>query len=120
MARFVFGGDPRRLSEMNVLFINHGYFTFYNKISGHSMNQWLPHSLQTCRRLIYDALLSDAIKEVEFLEGQVIDRRWIVHHFDLDNFRIFGFLDDFAMPTARPGSSATRRHDYKSDIQRAF
>ncbi len=84
------------------------------------MNQWLPHSLQTCRRLIYDALLSDAIKEVEFLEGQVIDRRWIVHHFDLDNFRIFGFLDDFAMPTARPGSSATRRHDYKSDIQRAF
>ncbi len=39
MARFVFGGDPRRLSKMNVLFINHGYFTFYNKISSHSLNQ---------------------------------------------------------------------------------
>ncbi len=32
----------------------------------------------------------------------------------------FGFLDDFAMLTARPGSSATRRHDCKSDIQCAF
>jgi hypothetical protein len=104
MARFVFGGDPRRLSEMNVLFINNGYFTFYNKISGHSLNQWLPHSLNTCRRLIYEALSSDAIEEVEFLEGQVIDLRWIVHHFHFDNFCIFGFLDDFAMPTARPGS----------------
>ncbi len=26
----------------------------------------------------------------------------------------------FAMPTARPGSLANRRHDYESDIQRAF
>jgi hypothetical protein len=26
----------------------------------------------------------------------------------------------FAMPTAHPGSSATRRHDYKSDIYWAF
>ena len=100
MARFVFGGDPRRLSEMNILFINHGYTTFYNKISGHSMNQWNLHSLHTCRRLIYDSLSSDAIKEVEFLDGQVVDRRWILHCFDFDSFRIFGFLDDFASPTA--------------------
>jgi hypothetical protein len=54
MARFVFGGDPRGLSEMNILFINHGYITFYNKISSYSMNQWIPHSLHICRQLIYD------------------------------------------------------------------
>jgi hypothetical protein len=65
-------------------------------------------------------LLSDAIEVVEFLEGQVTDSRWIVHHFNFDIFFIFGFLDDFAMPTARPGSSASRRNDYESDIQRAF
>jgi hypothetical protein len=65
-------------------------------------------------------LSSDAIKEVEFLEGQVIDSRWIVHHFHFDNVCIFGFLDDFAMPTARPGSSASRRNDFESDIQHAF
>ncbi len=40
--------------------------------------------------------------------------------FWLWQFCIFGFLDDFAMPTARPGSSATRRHGYESDIQCAF
>jgi hypothetical protein len=45
MARFIFGGDPRRLSEANILFINHGYNTFFNKISGTSMEQWLPRDL---------------------------------------------------------------------------
>jgi hypothetical protein len=120
MARFIFGGDPCCLLEMNILFINHGYTTFYNKISGYSMHQWILHSMDTYWWLIYDALSSDAIKEVEFMDGQVVDRRWILHHFDFDSFCIFGFLDDFAMPTVRPGSSATRRHDYESDIQRAF
>jgi len=120
MARFVFGGDPCRLSEMNYLFISHAYYSFYNKISGSSLDQWVPRSLNTCRRLIYDALSSNAIEEVEFEDGEVVDRRWILHHFDFSSFRMFGFLDDFAMPTAHPGSSATRRHDYESNIQRAF
>jgi hypothetical protein len=65
-------------------------------------------------------LSSDAIEEVEFLDGQVVDRWWILHHFGVDSFRIFGFLDDFAISTTHPGSSATRRHDYESDIQQAF
>jgi hypothetical protein len=105
---------------MNNLFISHAYYSFYNKKTGSSLDQWVPCSLNTCHRLIYDALSSDAIEEVEFEDGEVVDRRWILHHFDFSSFRIFGFLDDFAMPTARPGSSATRRHDYESDIQRAF
>ncbi len=120
MARFVFGGDPCRLLEMNILFINHGYTTFYNKISGYSMNQCIPSSMDTCWWLSYDALSSDAIKEAEFMDGRVVDRRCILHHFDLDSFCIFGFLDDFAMPTGCPGSSATQSHNYESDIQQAF
>jgi hypothetical protein len=32
MAKFLFGGDPRRLSEAKTLFINYAYSTFYNKI----------------------------------------------------------------------------------------
>ena len=91
MARFVFGGDPRRLSEMNYLFISHAYYSFYNKISGSSLDQWVPRSLNTCRRLIYDALLSDAIEEVEFNDGEVVDRRRIPHHFDFSSFHIFWF-----------------------------
>ena len=33
---------------------------------------------------------------------------------------MFGFLDDFALPTARPGNSATRRYGFFENIQRAF
>ena len=40
--------------------------------------------------------------------------------FDVDSFRIFGFLDDFAMPTAYPGSSATSQHKFERDILRVF
>lgn len=35
-------------------------------------------------------------------------------------FRPFGFLDDFGVPTARPGDSPTRRFGFVQDIQRAF
>lgn len=80
------------------------------------MNQWIPQGLHICRRLIYDARSSDAIEEVEFMDGEVVDRWWILHHFDFDSFCIFGFLDDFAMPTTRPGNSVTRRYDFGSDI----
>jgi hypothetical protein len=73
-ARFIFEGDLHCLLEMNILVLNHGYTTFYHKISGYSMNQWIPHSLHTCWWLIYDALSSDATKEVEFMDGQVVDR----------------------------------------------
>jgi hypothetical protein len=120
MARFVFGGDPRRLSEMNDLFISYAYNAFYNKISGTSLDQWLPDKLDLCRELILSSVASGAIEEIEFEDGQVIDRQWITHHFDFDSFRIFGFLDDFAMPTARPGGSATRTHGFVENIQRAF
>ena len=65
--------------------------------------QWIPNQLHTCWRLIYDALSSDAIEEVEFHEGQVVDRQWILHLIDFRSFQIFGFLDDFVMPSARPG-----------------
>ena len=112
MARFVFCGDPHRLSKMNNLFISYAYNTFYNKISGTSLDQWLPDKLDLCRELILSSVASGAIEEIEFEDGQVIDRQWITHHFDFDSFRIFGFLDDFAMPTARPGGSATQTHGF--------
>jgi hypothetical protein len=121
MARFVFGGDPHRLSEMNDLFIAYSYNTFFNKISGTSLNQWLPDKLDLCRELIFNSVTTGAIKEIQFEDGQVVvDQQWILHHFEYDSFRVFGFLDDFALPTARPGNSATWREGYYEDIQRAF
>jgi hypothetical protein len=120
MARFIFGGDPRRLSEANILFINHGHNTFFNKISGTSMEQWLPRDLDLCQQLIYDDLMSGAIEEITFEDGQEVDREWILHRFDFETFQIFGFLDDFGMPIARPGDTARRRRGFSNDIQRAF
>lgn len=120
MARYVFGGDPRRLSDANKLFINYGYNTFYNKISGTSLNQWLPSHLNLCRDLIWRDLNDGVIEEIVYENGVAVDRTWIMHNFDFDSFRIFGFLDDFGMPTARPGDTARRRWGFIDDIQRAF
>ena len=99
---------------MNSIFIEFGYNTFFNKISGTSLEQWIPSHLDVCRQLIYDALASGGIKEVEFEDRQVVDRWWILHHFQFESFRVFGFLDDFAM------RSANRRNMYESDVQQAF
>ena len=120
MARHYFGGDPRRMSEMFEVMVNHIYFTFYNKISGTSLDQWLPAHVDTCRELIHGALSDGAIHETTVENGEIVNSRWILHHFDLATFRIFGFIDDFALRTARPGASATRTFGYRQDIQRAF
>jgi hypothetical protein len=58
--------------------------------------------------------------ERQYVEGTLVNEEWIIHNFQFESFRIFGILDDFAMPTARPGDSASRREGFVHDIQRAF
>ena len=120
MSQHIFGGDLRSLSKMFDAIIDHIYNFFYNKRPGTSLNQWIPSQLHVCRKLIYDALSDGAIEEVCYSDGVVVDRSWILHHFNFDSFRPFGFLDDFGIPTARPGDSPTRSQQYAQDIQRAF
>ncbi len=84
------------------------------------MSQWLPDKLDLCPELIFSSVSRGAIKKVEFEDVNVINQTWINHFFDFDSFRAFVFLDDFAMPTARPGSSPTCRHGFVANIQRAF
>jgi hypothetical protein len=74
MARHVFGGDPRYMSSMFDLVINHLYFMFYNKISGTSLDQWLPRYLTRCRSLIHNALADGAIFETEYLNGKIVNQ----------------------------------------------
>ena len=120
MARQIFGGDPRHLSLMFDLMVTHLYITFYNKISGTSLDQWIPTHVNRCRRLIYDSLSDGALEVIRLENGEVVDRRWILHHFQFDSFRPFGFLDDFGIETARPGGWARRLNHFEHDIQRAF
>ena len=96
------------------------YYTFYNKISGRSLDQWLPRYLDTCRHLIYNALIETASRETNYVNGQLVYEEWIFHHIDFDSFCILSFMDDCAMPTGRPGDSRTRRLNLSQDIQRAF
>ena len=121
MARNVFGGDPRDFSKMCDVMIEYLYHLFYNKISGTSLSQWIPEHLDRCRMLIHNALTDGAgVLETEYVNGQVVNATWIRHHFDFNTFRIFGFLDDFALPTSRPGTEARRRYRLSDDIQRAY
>ena len=120
MARHTFGGDPRRMSDMFRLTINHLYFTFYNKISGTSLEQWIPRHVHLCRRLIHNALSQGMLRERTYVNGVLVDEAFIRHHFDFDTFRIFSFLDDYAMAAARVADSVRRREDFCTDIQRAF
>eukprot|EP00984_Skeletonema_dohrnii_P000484 scaffold165_cov106-Skeletonema_dohrnii-CCMP3373.AAC.9 len=117
----IFGGDPRKMSPMFEAMVNHLYETFYNKISGTSLDQWIPEHLDLCRELIYDALSRGAVEETQYgPHGEVVDREWILHHFAYDEFRIWGFMDDFGVPTATPGGSASRREGFTHDIQRPY
>ena len=116
-----FGGDPRHFSLMHDLMIRHLYYTFYNKISGTSLSQWIPSYLDKCRRLIYDKLHSGAIEETIYDEdGAVLDTQYIIHQFDYATFRPFGFLDDSGVPAANVGGEPTRRFNFIDDIQRVF
>lgn len=120
MARFVFGGDPRHYSTMFQLLVDHLYMTFYNKISGTSLEQWIPRYIDECRLLIHNALSTGALHEVVYMDGEVIDENLILHHFLFEHFRIFGFFDDFAMPCGRPGVRRSRDWNFVFDMQRAF
>ena len=120
MARHTFGGDPRRFSEMFNLMVDHLYFTFYNKISGTSMDQWVPRYLDRCRTLIYTGLRNSALYEREYVDDQLVDEMLIYHYWDYQTFRPFGFLNDVALPGARPGSRISRIRYLAHGIQRAF
>ena len=101
------------------LMVDHLYMTFYNKISGTSLEQWIPRYLDRCRRLIHATLSDSAIYETEYVDGEVVDTAWILHHFDFETFRPFGFMDDFALPAARP-TDIFRTLGIYIDTQRAF
>jgi len=121
MARQDFGGNPRYFTYMFNAMNDHIYETFYNKISGTSLSQWLPHQVHHLRRLIFDALQDGAIEETRNdNNGDVVEREIIRLNFDFNTFRLFGFLDDTAIPTSRPGDTARRRGDFDLDVQRSF
>ena len=105
MARHTFGGDPRRFSRMFDAMVDHLYFNFYNKISGTSLDQWIPRYLDTCRSLVHNSLDNGALYKRKYAAGELLDKTYVEHHFDFDTFCIFVLFDDVVLPTACPSSA---------------
>ena len=109
-----FGGDARRCSEMFDWFIAFLFHEFYNAITGHSMDIWVPY-LEEFRKGIWhsftERLLSKDGNEVQF---QV----------DLRDWRIAFFIDCTCQATCRPGGGANfvdaDYNEYVNQVQRAF
>jgi len=72
--------------------------------------------LYHCHQLVYDVLADGALYETEYVNGQIEDESLVCHHFEFESYCIFGFLDDFSMPTACPGGSASRQANFEHDI----
>ena len=118
MARHVFGGDPRRFSAIFDLVNEHLYMKFYNKIAGTSLSQWLPRYVHRCRRLVHSALSDGAIHETQYVDGELVNEQWITLNYDFETFRPFGFIDDYAMPAAKP-ANVRRTRGIMLDLQRS-
>jgi hypothetical protein len=101
-----FGGDIRRWSYAFRCFIDHLFVNFYHKISANLIVSWIPN-IYSFKQAILDRLAQPANPiEMEYFEdeGININREEFVIHCPLDSWRVYGFLDDTAFRTCRPGS----------------
>jgi hypothetical protein len=108
-----FGGDPRRFTKTIRLMTNPLYDTFYHKITGDSMRQWLPN-ITTFQRAIWEKLVEG--ETVEIREG---NRTTVRISVPFENFVVFGFMDDLGIQTCSPGNTARREHGFEDDFQRS-
>jgi len=101
MSRRVFGDDPRRYSGLMRAAVDHLYDTFYHKISGDLMRMWLPN-IQDFRNAICERLMSGAIAEEVSYDGRLSQREYILTFLDPMTFCIFGFIDNYGVPSCWP------------------
>jgi hypothetical protein len=79
MAKYVFGGDPRRLSDRLCALTDYLYTSFYHKISGNSMATWCTESnITRFRKAIWNRLRHGTVaKEVRGNIGR-LDFAWYI------------------------------------------
>ena len=68
MAEHVFGGDPRHFMYYVRALQNHLYTTFYHKLFGDSMRQWIPY-VNEFRTAIWEKLQSGLVNERRIIDG---------------------------------------------------
>ena len=118
LSLYHFGGDPRRFTYSIRLICDFIYKNFYHKISGNSMQQWLPY-LNDFRQALWSKVISGGT--IETSAQNDLEMSTLVHvHMPLETFRIYGFLDDTGFRTTAPGREARRKYGFTDDIQRSF
>jgi len=126
-----FGGEPRRWCYAFKWFVNHLFTLFFNKILGHSIEMWLPE-MQHFKQLVVERLRKPAhSRELEFyndLGERNSAEHYVIDVESVDDWCVFGFIDDTGVQTCRLGSGPDglnegpgrpwRQHAYL--IQRVF
>ena len=84
-------------------FIDHIYTTFYHKISGDSLKQWVDHEskVDALRYAIWNKMHISPNEIERCLDGTLT--RFHVIRTPFADWRIFGFIDDKSTYTPRPG-----------------
>jgi len=115
----LFGGDPRPWGRFIDEFYEHLYKKFYHRISGGSLEFFLPRLL-SYRIAIWIRLTSQATIQELLFDHNVANIT--ISHVDMPMMdqRVAGFLDDMDDDYCRPGEEPRRRGDTSDDIQRAF
>ena len=96
-----FGGDLQELSGLFKWFIDFIFITFYNKISGRSLEMWLDQidncCQVICRRISQPPSATELQIDQTLREDETLD-------VDSNSVRVFGFIDCRDMWTTRTGS----------------
>ena len=118
LSLYHFGGDPRRFTNTIRAITNYIYVTFYHKISGDSMTQWLS-SIDTFREAIWRKIVTGGT--IESSTNNSGDTDTLIHiDIPFNTFRIFGMVDDTGFRTSAPGIEARRVMGFNDDVQRSF
>jgi hypothetical protein len=121
-----FGGDPRRFTYAIRAIIAHLHSTFYHKISGDSMRQWTsPQQVAEFREAIWNRFTQQNPHDVELRHNAELadglgNDSFLIEGILPEQFRPFGFLDDYGIESNRVGDAPRRRLGFLEDIQRAF
>jgi hypothetical protein len=115
-----FGGNPREYSSVFHWFINHIFCTFYNKISGSSLEMWVDQ-VDEFRHIICDRI-SHPPTQIELeIDPTLAEEETLGISFD--DFRCWGFIDATDFRTTRTGSGPQpdgSRRAYAYELQREF
>ena len=118
LSLYHFGGDPRRFTYTIRAVAKFLYHTFYHKVSGDSMRQWIPH-IDAFRHAIWQKIVGGGTIEYSFQNNERVDTL-VELEIPFDSFRIFGFVDNTGFRTSAPGIEARRIMGFNDDIQRSF